>query len=47
MFDKMLGVEKDPKLQQIRENNPLNHIEIPQGNLGNLDDRISEFLMPK
>ena len=36
----MLGIEKDPKLKKIREENPLNNIAVPQGLIGNLDDRI-------
>lgn len=40
LFDKMLGIEKDPKLKKIREENPLNNIAVPQGLIGDLDDRI-------
>ena len=36
----MLGIEKDPKLKKIRDENPLNNIAVPQGLLANLDDRI-------
>ena len=31
MFDKMLGIQQDPKLQKFKENNPLNNITVPQG----------------
>ena len=40
LFDKMLGIEKDPKLLKIREDNPLNNITAPQCDLSDLDDRI-------
>ena len=40
LFDKMLGIEKDPKLLQIREENPLNNIAVPQMEMTDLDERI-------
>lgn len=43
LFDKMLGIEKNPKLHKIREANPLNNIAIPSGDLTDLDERISLF----
>ena len=42
----MLGIEKDPKLLKIREENPLNKIEVPQGLVGDIDGRIEQFYLP-
>ncbi len=46
MFDKMLGIQKDPKLAMIREQNPLNNIHVPQGGVNNVDARIEQFYIP-
>ena len=46
MFDKMLGIEKDPKLAQIRLDNPMNNICIPNGGVDNVDERIEQFYIP-
>ena len=46
MFDKMLGIEKDPKLAKIREENPLNKIAIPHGEIGDLDQRVAQYYVP-
>ena len=40
LFDKMLGLEKDPKLLKIRAENPLNHINVPKDGIIDLDERI-------
>lgn len=40
LFDKMLGIEKNPKLIQIRELNPLNNINVPKMEMTDLDERI-------
>ena len=40
MFDKMLGLEKNPKMLKLKEENPLNNITVPQGKITNLDSRI-------
>ena len=40
LFDKMLGIEKDPKLAKIREENPLNNIAVPQCEMVDLEERI-------
>jgi len=42
----MLGMEKDPKLLKIREENPLNKIAVPKGIIGDLDSRIEQFYVP-
>ena len=36
----MLGIEKDPKLLAIRQENPLNNIEVPKMEMIDLDERI-------
>ena len=46
MFDKMLGIEKDPKLAKIREENPLNKISIPDGDISDLDQRVAQYYVP-
>ena len=40
MFDKMLGIQKDPRLLKIREQNPLNNINVPFGPVNDVDARI-------
>ena len=40
LFDKMLGLEKDPKLLKIRAENPLMHINVPKDGIIDLDERI-------
>ena len=42
----MLGIQADPKLAKIREQNPLNKIAVPQGLIANLDERIGQFYIP-
>lgn len=46
LFDKMLGIEKDPKLAKIREENPLNKITVPDGQFKHIDERIDLFNTP-
>ena len=46
LFDKMLGLEKDPKLLKIREQNPLNNILVPKDGINDLDERIDQFYEP-
>ena len=46
LFDKMLGLEKDPKLIKIREQNPLNNILVPNDGINDLDERIDQFYEP-
>ena len=46
LFDKMLGLEKDPKLAKIRAQNPLNNITVPSDGLRDLDQRIGDFYIP-
>ena len=46
MFDRMLGLEKDPRLIKIRAENPLNNIAVPKGRIDNLDERIDQFYIP-
>ena len=46
MFDKMLGIEKDPKLAQIRLANPMNNICIPNGGIDDVDERINMYYIP-
>ena len=36
----MLGIEKDPKLAKIRDENPLNKIAVPSAGVGDLESRI-------
>ena len=43
MFDKMLGLEKNPKMLKLKEENPLNNITVPQGKITNLDSRIEQL----
>lgn len=42
----MLGLEKDPKLLAIREENPLNNIAVPKMEMVDLDERIDQFYTP-
>ena len=42
----MLGIENDPKLIAIRQENPLNNIAIPQMEMHDLDERIGQFYTP-
>ena len=44
MFDKMLGLQKDPRLIRIREANPLHQIKVPECDASNLDERMEHFL---
>ena len=46
LFDKMLGIEKNPKLMKIRNENPLNNISVPTGEVGDLDSRIDQYYVP-
>ena len=46
MFDKMLGIEKDPKLAKIRDENPLNKIAVPSAGVGDLESRIGQYYIP-
>lgn len=43
----MLGIEKNPKLIEIKANNPLNNITVPTGGLGDLESRIDQFTVKK
>ena len=45
-LDKMLAFQNHPKLNKIREENPLNNIKVPQGDLSDVDDRIGQFSIP-
>jgi len=42
----MLGIEKDPKIIKIREENPLNKIRIPDCEVADIDRRIEQFYNP-
>ena len=42
----MLGIDKDPKLSKIRDENPLNKISVPDGQFKYIDERIDLFNMP-
>ena len=42
----MLGIEKDPKLAKLRDQNPLNNIAVPKGQFADLDSRIDQYYVP-
>ena len=42
----MLGIEKDPKLVKIRDENPLNRIKIPNCEIDDVEARIQQYYIP-
>lgn len=42
----MLGIEKDPKMLKIRQDNPLNKIKVPNCSVDDIDERIGQFYIP-